>query len=106
MQREPWDLCKGLWKNRTVVPFGSSDSSSPTASSGSLKWRFRHIKPDGRRVVSEYVEPLDHATEYERLVASAGRVDQLLGELESWLHARERGPSTVGNGQLECDVEL
>jgi len=25
----------------------------------------------------------------------------LLRELESWLHARERGPSTVGNRQLE-----
>ena len=36
------------------------------ASSGSLKWRFRHIKSDGRRVVSEYVESLDHATEYEQ----------------------------------------
>lgn len=34
-------------------------------------------------------------------VALAGSVDQLLGELESWLRARERGPSTVANRQLE-----
>jgi hypothetical protein len=49
------------------------------------------------------VERLDHATQYEQLVALASRVDQLLGELETWLHARERGASTAGNRQLERD---
>ena len=44
----------------------------PDSLLGLLKWRFRHIKSDGRRVVSESVEPIDHATEYERLVALAG----------------------------------
>ncbi len=48
------------------------------------------------------MEPLDHATQYEQLVALASRVDQLLGELETWLHARERGASTA----RDRDVEL
>jgi hypothetical protein len=36
------------------------------------------------------VEPLDQPTEYEQLIALASRVDQLLHELEVWLHVRER----------------
>jgi hypothetical protein len=47
------------------------------------------------------VEPLDHATEYEQLVALASRVDQLLRELETWLHTRERCASTTGGRELE-----
>jgi hypothetical protein len=47
------------------------------------------------------VEHLDHATEYEELVALASRVDQLLRELETWLHARERGASTAGGREQE-----
>ena len=49
------------------------------------------------------MEPIDHATEYEQLVALASRVDELLGELESWLHARERGASTAGFREREYD---
>lgn len=47
------------------------------------------------------MEPFDRATEYEQLVALASRVDQLLRELETWLHARERGASTTGGRELE-----
>jgi hypothetical protein len=47
------------------------------------------------------MEPLDHATEYEQLVALASRVDQLLRELEAWLHARERRASTAGGREME-----
>jgi hypothetical protein len=36
------------------------------------------------------VEPRDKPTDYEQLVAQASRVDQLLRELERWLHVRER----------------
>ena len=36
------------------------------------------------------MEPLEQATEYEQLVALSSRVDQLLVELEGWLHVRER----------------
>jgi len=47
------------------------------------------------------VEHLDHATEYEQLVALASRVDQLLRELETWLHARERGTSAAAGREAE-----
>jgi hypothetical protein len=36
------------------------------------------------------MEPRDQPTEYEQLVALASRVDQLLRELEGWVHVRER----------------
>jgi hypothetical protein len=49
------------------------------------------------------VEPLDHATDYEQLVALASRVDQLLRELETWLHARERSASTAGAHDRQHD---
>jgi hypothetical protein len=54
-------------------------------------------------VVRRRVEPLDHATEYEQLVVLASRVDELLRELETWLHARERGASTDGAGDRQHD---
>jgi hypothetical protein len=47
------------------------------------------------------VEPLDHATEYEQLVALASRVDQVLRELETWLHARERSAATAAGRETE-----
>ncbi len=47
------------------------------------------------------MEPLDHATEYEQLVALASRVDQVLRELETWLHARERGAATAAGRETE-----
>jgi hypothetical protein len=47
------------------------------------------------------VEPLDHATEYEQLVALASRVDQVLRELETWLHARERVAATAVGREME-----
>jgi len=47
------------------------------------------------------MEPLDHATEYEQLVALASRVDQVLRELETWLHARERGAATAAGREME-----
>jgi hypothetical protein len=46
------------------------------------------------RVVSECVEPLRGASDYEQLIGLASRVEQLLRELEAWLHARERAAST------------
>jgi hypothetical protein len=42
------------------------------------------------------VVPHDQPTEYEQLVALASRVDQLLRELEAWLHVRERVAATGG----------
>ena len=42
------------------------------------------------------MKPLEHATEYEQLIALASRVDELLRELETWLHTRERSASTAG----------
>jgi hypothetical protein len=47
------------------------------------------------------VEPLDHATEYEQLVGLASRVDQILSEVETWLHTRERNASTAGGRELQ-----
>jgi hypothetical protein len=36
------------------------------------------------------VVPPEQPTEYEELIARATRVEQLLRELEMWLHVRER----------------
>ena len=47
------------------------------------------------------MEPLDHGTEYEQLVALASRVDQVLRELETWLHARERGAAISAGREME-----
>ena len=47
------------------------------------------------------MEPLDHATEYEQLVALASRVDQVLRELDAWLHARERVAATAAGREME-----
>ncbi len=49
------------------------------------------------------MKPLEHATEYEQLVALASRVDELLRELETWLHARERSASTAGSRDRQND---
>jgi len=49
------------------------------------------------------VKPLEQATEYEQLVALASRVDELLRELETWLHARERNASTAGTRDRQND---
>ena len=49
------------------------------------------------------MKPLEQATEYEQLVALASRVDALLHELETWLHARERSASTAGIRDLQYD---
>jgi len=43
----------------------------------------------------------DQPTEYEQLVALASRVDQLLGELEGWLHVRERHAAKGGARAME-----
>ena len=45
----------------------------------------------------------DQPTEYEQLVALASRIDQLLRELEAWLHLRERVAATGGSHALEQD---
>jgi len=42
------------------------------------------------------VLPHEASSEYEQLVALASRVDQLLRELEVWLHARERVAARAG----------
>jgi hypothetical protein len=47
------------------------------------------------------MEPRDQPTEYEQLVALASRVDQLLGELEGWLHVRERLAAKAGARSIE-----
>jgi hypothetical protein len=49
------------------------------------------------------MESQHRATEYEELVALASRVDQLLNELEAWLHARERSASSTGARDREHD---
>jgi hypothetical protein len=47
------------------------------------------------------MNPPDQPTEYEQLVALASRVDQLLRELEGWLHVRERLAAKRGARTLE-----
>ena len=47
------------------------------------------------------MEPPDQPTEYEQLVALASRVDQLLAELEGWLHVRERLAAKGGTRAME-----
>jgi len=49
------------------------------------------------------VKPFEQATEYEQLVALASRVDELLRELENWLHTRERSASTAGSRDSQHD---
>ena len=49
------------------------------------------------------MKPFAQATEYEQLVALASRVDALLRELETWLHARERTASTAGTRDRQND---
>jgi len=49
------------------------------------------------------VELLERATEYEQLVALAGRVDQLLRRIGDLVAHRERGASTAGGCDLEHD---
>ncbi len=49
------------------------------------------------------MNPFEQATEYEQLVALASRVDELLRELETWLHARERNASTAGTRDRQND---
>jgi hypothetical protein len=40
-------------------------------------------------------------TDYEQLVAWVSRVDRLLRELESWLHARERTAAAAADRERE-----
>ena len=47
--------------------------------------------------------PHEEPSEYEQLVALASRVDELLRELEAWLHVRERVAATHGAQPLEQD---
>jgi hypothetical protein len=49
------------------------------------------------------VEPLRGASDYEQLIGLASRVEQLLRELEAWLHARERAASTSGAHDRQQD---
>jgi hypothetical protein len=49
------------------------------------------------------MDPHGEPTEYEQLVALATRVDQLLGELEAWLHLRERAAAMTGARTRERD---
>jgi hypothetical protein len=42
------------------------------------------------------MDPRDEPGEYEQLVALTIRVDQVLRELESWLHVRERTAARDG----------
>ena len=49
------------------------------------------------------MKPFEQATEYEQLVALASRVDELLRELETWLHMRERSASTAGSRDRQND---
>jgi hypothetical protein len=62
-----------------------------------------HIQIESERVVSKCVEPLPGASDYEQLIGLASRVDQLLRELEAWLHARERAASTAGARDRQHD---
>jgi hypothetical protein len=68
-----------------------------------LKWRRCHIQIGSGRLVSECVEPLRGVSDYEQLIGLASRVDQLLRELEAWLHARERAASTSGAHDRQQD---
>ena len=47
------------------------------------------------------MQPFDRATDYEQLVELASRVDQLMRELETWLHARERVASAAGGRERQ-----
>ena len=49
------------------------------------------------------MKPFEQATEYEQLVALASRVDEVLRELETWLHTRERSASTAGSRDRQSD---
>ena len=49
------------------------------------------------------MKPFEQATEYEQLVALASRVDELLRELETWRHTRERSASTAGSRNRQND---
>ena len=49
------------------------------------------------------MKPFEQATEYEQLVALASRVDELLRELETWLHTRERSASNAGSRDRQND---
>jgi hypothetical protein len=53
--------------------------------------------------VGECVEPLRCASDYEQLIGLASRVDHLLRELETWLHARERAASIAGARDRQHD---
>ena len=62
------------------------------------------MNPEQRGTCTQdVVEPLHGATEYEQLIGLASRVDQLLSELEAWLHARERSASSAGAREREHD---
>ena len=62
------------------------------------------MNPEQRGTCNQdVVEPPHGATEYEQLIGLASRVDQLLSELEGWLHARERSASNVGAREREHD---
>lgn len=62
------------------------------------------MNPEQRRTCNQQVvEPQHRATEYEELIGLASRVDQLLTELETWLHARERSASSSGARDREHD---
>ena len=58
---------------------------------------------ESRSYAASKVEPLHGASDYEQLVGLASRVDQLLRELESWLHARERVAWTAGARDRQQD---
>jgi hypothetical protein len=49
------------------------------------------------------VESLHGPSEYEQLVALASRVEEVLRELESWLHARERAAVMTGARDRQQD---
>ena len=62
------------------------------------------MNPEKLRMCNQQVvEPQHGATEYEQLIGLASRVDQLLSELEAWLHARERSASSSGAREREHD---
>jgi len=47
------------------------------------------------------VDPSEQPTDYEELIVLASRVDQLLRELEAWLHVRERVAAIDGDRRPE-----
>jgi hypothetical protein len=65
--------------------------------------RRSNIRKDGARVISHWVEPQPGPSDYEQLVALASRVEQVLRELESWLHVRERAAVKMGARNREDD---